>query len=383
MEEQMTLSQTFNIAPSDTDFLCQYWRPEHCDPNEWNTPSTFGVEGAILVDKDGNHLEEGDKSGLHMKKFTRSWDNPTRSGGTSLSRVKSYTEIIKTEGMGIKPSDPIYFDYETDENVNGNGRFGASEKCNITGWMQQGVLFQSEEAKLLFAALSQPKNKKGIFGEVLSKDDVTSTVKALCKATHEGETEWDEDYVAEMVDRVGSHLSDSDKRSIRRQLKKDFIANPNMNYGGIQSFDVGTHVTFLNREEFKNDEWVENIFNDDEKYKQFVSTDEGKMTHSYSGLMKQNVESNLAGEPLNLVVNLKPPTGRSSTNLDGSRDEFFSKHIKRLEDLIIKSNGLPLDDLTRRRFAWNHPDCQHVALAQDRTLEKNKCVIALKNRNFN
>ena len=59
------------------------------------------------------------------------------------------------------------------------------------------------------------------------------------------------------------YLSDSDKRSIKRELKKDFIANPNMNYGGVQSFDVGTHVTFLNREEFKNDEWVENIFNDE------------------------------------------------------------------------------------------------------------------------
>lgn len=379
----MNLQTEFNLPQSNADFLCQYWRPEHCDPNNWNAPSTFGIEGVILVDRDGNHLQEGDKSGLHMKMFTRSWDNPTRSGGTSLSRVKAYAEIIKTEGMGIQASDPIYFDYETDENVNGNGRFGAAEKCDIPGWMQQGVIFLTEEAKLLFAALSQPKNKKGIFGEELSRDDVCSTVKALCQATHGGETEWDEDYVAEMVERVGSHLSDSDKRSIKRELKKDFIANPNMNYGGVQSFDVGTHVTFLNRKEFGNDEWVENIFNDDEKYVQFVTTDQGKMTHSYSSLMKQNVEANTASEPLNLIVNLKPPTGKSSQNLDASRDEFFSKHIKRLEDLIIKSLGLPLDDLTRRRFAWNHPDCQHVALAQDRTVEKNKCVIPLKNRDFN
>ena len=107
------------------------------------------------------------------------------------------------------------------------------------------------------------------------------------------------------------------------------------------------------------------------------------MTHSYSSLMKQNIEATEASEPLHLVVNLKPPTGKSSQNLDASRDEFFSKHIKRLEDLMIKSNKLPLDDLTRRRYAWNHPDCQHVALAQDRTAEKNKCVIPLKNRDFN
>ena len=128
---------------------------------------------------------------------------------------------------------------------------------------------------------------------------------------------------------------------------------------------------------------MENIFNDDEKYKQFVTTDEGKMTHSYSSLMKQNVEANLAEEPLNLIVNLRPPTRKSSINLDSLRDEFFSKHIKRLEDLIIKSLGLPLDNLTRKRFACNHDDCQHVALAQDRTIEKNKCVVLLKNRDFN
>ena len=99
--------------------------------------------------------------------------------------------------------------------------------------------------------------------------------------------------------------------------------------------------------------------------------------------MKQNVEANLAEEPLNLIVNLRPPTRKSSINLDSLRDEFFSKHIKRLEDLIIKSLGLPLDNLTRKRFAWNHDDCQHVALAQDRTIEKNKCVVLLKNRDFN
>ena len=53
------------------------------------------------------------------------------------------------------------------------------------------------------------------------------------------------------------------------------------------------------------------------------------------------------------------------------------------EDLILKSSGLPADNISRLRFAWNHPDCQHMALAQDRSNEKNKVVVPLRNRDFN
>ena len=375
----MNLQTEFNTTQSNADFLSEHWRPEHCDPQAWNAPSTYGVVGVILVDRDGNPLEEGDKSGMYMKKFTRSWDNPTRFGGTSLKRVRSFAEIIRSEGKGIKPSDPIYFDFDTDERINGNGRYGAAEKCGIAGWMHQGVRFLSLEAKILFAALSQPQQENGVFGEVLTRDDVYATVKTLCETT-QGEKEWDEDYIKEMTDRVGPHLSDKDKVSIRQDLRKDFISNPKMEYSGVQSYDVGTHVTFLNT--MPDDVWVENIYNNEEEYVQFVTTDQGKFTHSYSALMSKTVRANEDQKPLHLIVNLRPPSGKFGS-LEALRDEFFSKHVKRLEDLILKSSGLPADNISRLRFAWNHPDCQHMALAQDRSNEKNRVVVPLRNREFN
>ena len=48
---------------------------------------------------------------------------------------------------------------------------------------------------------------------------------------------------------------------------------------------------------------------------------------------------------------------------------------------MIKSNKLPLDDLTRRRYAWNHPDCKHVTFPQARAREFGKFLIELKGLN--
>ena len=111
---------------SDADFLSADWRPEHCNPENWEKPSTHGIPGVELV---------GDP---HMKLWseTKSWKNPGRKN-FKQSTVIHLSDKIATEG--IIPSRVIYYDVDTDETNNGGHRRGASEIRNIPGWMHQGV----------------------------------------------------------------------------------------------------------------------------------------------------------------------------------------------------------------------------------------------------
>ena len=66
----------------ESDFYDKYWNKDTCNPKNWKSPSTFDVEGAWLVDKKGNVIKEGDKSGMFMRAFNTSQgvrDNPTKA----------------------------------------------------------------------------------------------------------------------------------------------------------------------------------------------------------------------------------------------------------------------------------------------------------------
>ena len=379
----MSLQTEFNTAQSNADFLCQYWRPNHCDPNKWNAPSTFGVEGILLVDRDGNTLEEGDKSGMHLKEIGTPSDNPTRYQGTALARVDHYYKVITDPTKGIKCLDPIYYNIETGNTLNGNGREGAGIKAGVTGWMYQPVRVVPSlertirETELRFGAESQPKEEDGVFQTPLSKDDVYTTVKEI----YEESGNYNLDSVYADVEHYGKHLVTGDKQWVKVKLKKEFEKNGNLECTEqFQEFDTDTYESFLNK--MPDDEWVKDIFNNEDERVQFINAN--KFNHYYSNIQNSGLDAKSDDEsPLNFLVTFPIPSGKSAKSLQSLRDEFFSKHIAKLENTMMKLNETTVNDRNRLMYPWNHPNCQHMAIAQDRKNEKNKVVVPLKNRNFN
>ena len=70
----------------ESDFYDKYWNKDTCNPKNWKSPSTFGVKGAWLVDRKGNVIPEGDKSGMFMRAFNTAQgvrDNPTKKAGNN------------------------------------------------------------------------------------------------------------------------------------------------------------------------------------------------------------------------------------------------------------------------------------------------------------
>lgn len=375
--KQPMLNQVLNIPQSNADFLCQYWRPEHCDSNNWNPPSTYGVEGVWIVNQDGDILDEGDKSGMHMKKFGTPWDNPTRYGGTALERVNHYYKVIIDEAMGIKCLDPIYYDIDDNSSVNGNGREGGGKKAGLTGWQYQPMRFVNKEAKLRFAMESQPKKQLGIFGEELSKEDVYTGIKVI----YEEIGEYNLDKVYADVEHYGARLVTGDKQWVKVKLKKEFEKNGNLECTEqFQEFDTDTYESFLNK--MPDDEWVKDIFNNEDERVQFINAN--KFNHYYSNIMNSGLDAKSDDDaPLNFLVTFPIPSGKSAKSLQSLRDEFFSKHIAKLENTMLRLNETNVKDRNRLMYPWNNPECKHMALAQDRKNENNYVVIPLRNRNFN
>ena len=379
----MNLQTEFNTPQSNADFLCQYWRPEHCYSNNWNAPSTYGVEGIILTDRDGNTLEEGDKCGMHMKEIGAPSDNPTRFQGTTLERIDHYYKIITDPEKGVKCLDPIYYNIETGNTLNGNGREGAARKAGVSGWMYQPVRVVPslertiKETELRFGAESQPKEEDGVFQTPLSKDDVYTTVKEI----YEESGNYNLESVYADVEHYGKHLVTGDKDSIKRKLKKEFEENGDMEHTDqFQPFDSDTYETFLNK--IRDDEWVKTIFKEEDERVQFINGN--KTNHYYSNIMNAGLDAKADEEsPLHFIVTFPISENTTAASLQALRDGFFSKHIAKLEYIMMKLTETVVNDRNRLMFPWNHPDCQHVAIAQDRKNEKNMVVVPLRNRKFN
>lgn len=377
----MSLKTEFKTSQSDADFICQYWRPDACDPNKWNAPSTFGVDGILLVDRDGNTLEEGDRSGMHMKEIGAPSDNPTRYQGTKLARIDHYHKVITDKG--IKCLDPMYYNIDSGETLNGNAREGAARKAKVRGWMYQPVrvvplLYRSIKAtEMRFGAESQPKEEDGVFQTPMSKDDVYTTVKGI----YEESGNYNLDSVYEDIEHFGKHLVTGDKDSIKRKLKKEFEENGDIeNTDQFQPYDSDTYVTFLNKD--PDDDWVKTIFNEEDERVQFINGN--KTNHYYSNIQNAGLDAKLDEEsPLHFIVTFPISETTTSASLQALRDAFFSKHITKLENTMMKLNEKHVNDRNRLMYPWNHPDCKHMAIAQDRKNEKNKVVVPLKNRNFN
>lgn len=372
----MSLQTEFNTTQSNADFLSDHWRPEHCDPANWNQPDTHGVEGVYF---------EGP---MVMKRWNelKSWKNPGRKYGTVEADAQELAKRIRNEG--IIPSDPVYFDVDTGEilddeleeilndRINGGHRQRASEILSIIGWMMQGCRFANEAAKVEFA--NRSNIKKRLYHKDPSPDDVESTVRTIVNLLGEFGTE----FVRDKIGFHGEGLTYHQRKAIFDRLENESIKSGKIKSGDrYQNYTDRNASSLFESKENRNHEWVKNYYFSNE-VTQFINMD--KFTHYQGAIVLSGAKA--GDDPCHFYVNFDIKTlgkTRSRRTLQGMRDSFFSTHIQDYEDAILKLHGEELTDRNRRQFPWNHPDCEHVALAQDNENEDGLVVVPLKNRKFN
>ena len=358
-----SLESCFQQASEDI-FVGLHWKKEHCNPDAWSyTPSTYGVEDAELV---------GEK---HMKLFSdlnNSWTNPGRVT-TDPKRVKDLVTDIDEKGINTSGS-VIYYDVDTNDRVNGTHRDLSARELSILGWMMQGIRFHSERAKIEFATLSN--NRKDLLHKNTTPTDVSEAVYALNRL----DGNYDEKQIKKDVDRLGWHLTKKQKERIFDNLIMKFRlggAAPTRKFADYNTNQFYSLMAEMSHRDL-NPEWVD-MWENEDCMTLYINS---KQFESRVGtIINANVAAVEANKPLHIIYNVSIPEGEKNT-LQTNRLSFWTTQMASIETRVMKSNGLQ-GEMHRRNFAWNHPDCEHRAVAQDNIQEDQFDLIKVRNRDFN
>ena len=360
----MLISEFLDTEVSNADFLSADWRLEHCNPENWENPSTHGIPGVELV---------GDP---HMKLWseTKAWTNPGRKN-FKQSTVIHLSDKIETEG--IIPSRVVYYDVETDETNNGCTRRGASGIRSIPGWMHQGVKFENELAKIRFANASN--HVEGLFNSEPTKDDVKEGVRAALKQIGE----YDKKTIRDEVRIQGPGLTDKQKDDIVNILYSDCMFDENMKsssrYRDLNNNNVESLLKLIRKDHSEEEPWVKDYWDNDDEVTIIINV--ANIESRIGSLLSSSSQAVSADKPLHVLFVVPIPSGKET--LVSKREKFFSTHMQFVEDRLLTIQGKAITEKNRRDFPWNHPDCQHRTVAQDTENESTIPLIKVKNRNFN
>lgn len=360
----MTLAQIFDTPVSNADFLSADWRVEHCEPENWEKPSTHDISGVELV----GHP--------HMKLWseTISWKNPGRKNFKRRTVIHLSNKI---DSEGIIPSRVVYYDVDAGETVNGAHRRGASEMRDIPGWMHQGVKFENELAKIRFANVSN--HVEGLFHCEPTKDDVAAGVLAALKQIggYEKQTIRDE------VRIQGPGLTDRQRDDIVNTLYSDCMFDENMKstsrYRELNNDNVIELLKLIRKEYSKKEPWVENYW--DNVDENTICINAANFESRVGAIMTAAAKACATDKPLHIIFTVSLPEGKEILN--SKREKFFTIHLGGLENRILDLQGKAHTDKNRRELPWNHEDCQHRTVAQDTENEETIPLIVIKNRKFN
>jgi hypothetical protein len=343
------------LIDSYSDFICSYWGADHCDPNSWSyQPSTYGVEGVEIV------------IGPHMKAWSdlKSWVNPGRADGVDFGKVEQLCQDI--EEYGIKTDcQMIYYDVDTNERNNGAHREGVSGKLDIKGWMMVGVRFETEQAKIRFALVSN-KKKIDIFNPIKAKD-VEATVRELMSLTQMTD------------DQIKKECRDLGKGAIGKpeweKIHNKLIAERRLTgkCDGAERLYEWNETAFEEFIKKSDDPWVKDYYNNDSEITLYIN--EKNWDHRIGSIITAADQASSSNKPLHLVIGVKL---RYKEELSTTRKKIMTDRLKSLGRKISNIFGMDYDRHSSM-LPWNHLDCEHRFLPQDSLKEKSKKLITISN----
>tara|TARA_B100000131_G_C18029691_1_gene577918 strand:- start:55 stop:1098 length:1044 start_codon:yes stop_codon:yes gene_type:complete len=336
-------------------FLCEYWRPEHCDPENWiYEPSTYGVEGVELV---------GDKHMVKWSDLNGHFVNPGRKEGINYSRVQELKDRIKEDGIDTNGS-VIYYDVDTNERINCAHRNTLSDDLKIKGWMGQGVRFSNLGSKIRFATKSN--NRKGLIHNNTSIDDVECAVRELMNV----EVKYTEDYIKEQVNDIGNHLTKKQNRKISESLIMEVrLNNKTISHDRYHYYNDDLVKKLLGK---IDDPWVKHYWENEDEVTYYLNA--GNFESRVGPLLSANKEAVDQEKPLHLIFSVSI-NNLGKDSVQDRRDNVFNKQIRFLENRILGT--FDFGEKQRKQFAWNHPECEHRTVAQ-KTPENTKELIKVK-----
>ena len=384
---------------SPEDFIDgKYFTKELIKPENWDAGHNYDVENCTLVDLKGNPIENFDKSGMHMRAFKDDIrDNSTREEGTDSVGASDFGDAV--EEHGFNPEEPMYYDYDTDEDLNGGHRELWGKGKGLLGWMQQPVIFmgnegQRAEAREEFKIRSNWRpNKK--YRREPTYSEVDTTVRNIVNMHVKNTGECSEDYIRGLANRCGEGLKVSDRNKIARAIIREHLAT-----GDIKSSEQyvsypktkwsdpnGAGTGHFNSPSRLTDSWWIEVYEDSNEIKIFINCAKGDFRVYIRPLLEASEKCIKIGAPLHIFANFDVEGIKCDDEMWTQRKSLFDNELSKLERTVLANAGQKVDRANRSRFAWNHKKCRHVAFPQITKTEKNKGIfmVSLKglNRDFN
>lgn len=336
------------LINSCSEFICSYWGADHCDPNSWSyQPSTYGVDGVEIV------------VGPHMKAWSdlNSWVNPGRADGVDFGKVDQLCQDIEENGIKTD-SQMVYYDVDTNERNNGAHRELASKQLDIKGWMMVGVRFETEEAKIRFALVSN-KRKLDIFNPLKAKD-IEATVRELMSL------------IQMTDDQIKKECRELGKGAIGKpeweRIHNKLIAERRLTgkSDGAERLYEWNETAWETFKLESDDPWLEDYFRNDSEITLYVN--EKNWDHRIGSIISVTAEAAIANKPVHFVIGVKL---RCLEELTTTRKKIFTDRLKNLGEKISNIFGMNYERHASM-LPWNHPECEHRFLPQDSLKENPK-----------
>lgn len=343
----MTISQVFNMAPSMADFLCDYWGPDHCDPDAWTHPvSTFGIEGVKL----------GEKRMTMWSETTPTSANRARKYGTDQGAVESLADDIDQNGIDTKCAVG-YIDAETGERIGTNHRYHASERLNIPGWMIQHVDFsECEDPEWARELFSRAINNERTLRQ--NNNTVEDVEQLIIYGIENGNITTDKQ-VEDTITMVSNNSFSKHKQTKLKNAMSIRLHRQGGDKSGLERY-VLVEVSEFNKicENNPEDSYVKDIIENDHEHHLFINMKNwGSRTNS---LITRGAQAAKDNAPLHLSFSVEKPSRTES--LQTKREKVFDTMLKNTKDDI---DTLMMYKFQKGYYPWDNPECQHTFVAQD------------------
>lgn len=321
-------------------------------------------------------------------------ENTTENAGREISCTqdvaKQFADQLKRRGIDYETHDPVYYDVDTNQRIDGHMRFLASGILGHEEWRMQGVKFANKRAKWKFALIVN--NCDNEINRDNTVADVERAIKKLWTIDQSNgiiiTSEWIRSEVESCCEGSGSITT-----NMKEKLISSFELQLRMESGSFQTAeryiswrrstsDWLDDLSIQYTKGIKVDPWIPEYWENEQQHtltleEYTFNSIVYKLLRDMAEIFKQEAKHGIK-LPLSICFSVNPP--KKGKCLFDKRNDMFEVFINRVENQLLTLNPM----FSRENFPWNHPDAQHRFIPQDSENEPDpRQLVKIKNRGFN
>ena len=279
-------------------------------------------------------------------------DNLARVYGTDEKKVEEMADDMQVHGIDPK-EPPVFYNAVSRKISTGNHRQVSCKRIKEPDYMGVPVFYDDEEAERRFCMILNNLKKS----HIQSNNDMASVIEHIKYLIKIKSIESEEEIKEEIYLVADRSLTTKERTQVFKKIQSYIATN------GIENIKLERYVTW------NSDTYSEFLESSEDEYKDdVISTLNCHYYNAESGTglyptLKAASKVSLDSY-LNIQVSVGVPTKKQS--LDHKRKLVKSNKFK---EMSKTADNLRIYHAHHGHYQWEHPDCEHAFLAQDRENE--------------